>query len=323
MAEVLTHESHDVDDRAKALSGWEQAYEQLSCGKFRGSAWQLVMSEGVLLRESTNRQLREQFMPPADHLVFAMPLSVEHGAMFAGRPLERESFMVLTGGQEYEVITAGEFDLVALSVHRNMLSTLQPAEVDWLRQAEQRRNLILAPDAASAIRYTMLNVCADAERKLAKLQDREHEAKLLEVALSQAVAVAMSSDQDEPANQSIPRRADTRLRVVKRAIEFMRANLYNDIGVPEICAAAFASRRSLQYCFEEFMHTTPQAYLRALRLNEARRTLKQDGSQPITVIANMLGFSSASHFTQHYKLMFEELPSETVRHYGPGVGSAY
>ena len=83
--------------------------------------------------------------------------------------------------------------------------------------------------------------------------------------------------------------------------------------MPEICAAAFASRRTLQYCFEEFMHTTPQAYLRALRLNEARRALKLRADQPITELASTLGFSSASHFTRHYKLMFDELPSETLK----------
>ena len=80
--------------------------------------------------------------------------------------------------------------------------------------------------------------------------------------------------------------------------------------------AACASRRTLQYCFEEFLHTTPQAYLRALRLNEARRTLKSRADQPITELASELGFASASHFTRHYKLMFDELPSETLKAYG-------
>ncbi|MBL8333631.1 MAG: AraC family transcriptional regulator, partial [Rubrivivax sp.] len=81
-----------------------------------------------------------------------------------------------------------------------------------------------------------------------------------------------------------------------------------------------ASRRTLQYCFEEFLHTTPQAYLRALRLNEARRTLKSRADQPITELASELGFASASHFTRHYKLMFDELPSETLKAWGVNGG---
>jgi AraC family ethanolamine operon transcriptional activator len=37
-------------------------------------------------------------------------------------------------------------------------------------------------------------------------------------------------------------------------------------------------------------------------------------------VAGELGFSSASHFTHHYKVMFDELPSQTLRMgvYGSG-----
>jgi AraC family ethanolamine operon transcriptional activator len=93
----------------------------------------------------------------------------------------------------------------------------------------------------------------------------------------------------------------------------MQAHLHDPMGVPEICAAAYASRRSLQYCFEELMHTTPQAYLRALRLNQARRVLKQADTPAIVDVACDLGFANASHFTRHYKTMFGELPSQTLK----------
>lgn len=321
MAKLVEHHSQDVDDQAKSLTGWQQVYEQLSRGRFQGSAWQLVMADGVLLRETTNRGLREQIVPPPDHLVLAVPLSVMPGSVFAGRPLARESLMVLSSQDEYDVVSAGELDLVGMSVHRDVLeNTLAPAKVEWLKRAERERNLELLPDIAGAIRQMLLAVCADAQEQLDSLAERGDEAALLTATLTQAVVLAMTGDGGEH-TASIPRRAQTRRRVVKRAIDFMRANLHNDIGIPEIGAAAFSSRRSLQYCFEEFLHTTPQAYLRALRLNEARRALKLRNDQPITSLASQLGFSSASHFTRHYKLMFDELPSETLKlHcYGPGV----
>lgn len=321
MANIAEHHSQDVDDQAKSLTGWRQVYEQLRCGRFEGSAWQVEMTDGVLLRETTNRGLREQIVPPPGHVVIAVPLSVMPGSVFGGRPLERESLLVLSSQEEYDLISAGELDLVGMSLHREVVqNTLAPAKVDWLRRAERRRNLPLLPDIASAIRQMLLAACTNAEQQLDALADRSDEAALLSATLTQAVVLAMAGDGSD-LNASIPRRAETRLRVVKRAIEFMRANLHNDIGVPEICAAAFSSRRSLQYCFEEFMHTTPQGYLRALRLNQARRTLKGSGGQPISGLADSLGFSSASHFTRHYKLMFDELPSQTlkVNCYGPGV----
>jgi AraC family transcriptional regulator, ethanolamine operon transcriptional activator len=321
MATVVTHESQDVDDQAKALAGWEQAYEQLGCGRFHGSAWQLVMRDGVLLRETTNRQLREQVVPPRGHVVFALPLSVQPGSVFAGRPLERESLMVLSGQAQHDVISAGELDLIGLSVDRAVLeSTLAPAKLEWLERKALERNVELPPETAAAIRQMLLAVCSDAGERVDQLADPLAEQALLSSTLTHAVLLAMAAE-GEGGPSTIPRRAETRLKVVKRAVEFMRANLQEDIGVPEICASAFASRRTLQYCFEEFMHTTPQAYLRALRLNEARRALKGREQPPITELASTLGFSSASHFTRHYKLMFDELPSETLKlHcYGPGA----
>jgi AraC family ethanolamine operon transcriptional activator len=321
MATIQTYETQDVDDQAKALAGWEQRYEQLGCGRFQGSVWQLVMADGVLLRETTNRQLREQVVPPPGHVVLALPLAVEPGSVFAGRPLQRESLMVLDGQMEHDVVSAGELDLVGVSMHRSVIeATLAPAKVEWLDRIVRERNVELPPETAAAIRHMLLAVCRDAGARVESLADVHAEQTLLASTLTHAVVLAMAADIDDSAH-TIPRRAETRLKVVKRAVDFMRAGLQEDIGIPEICAAAYASRRTLQYCFEEFLHTTPQAYLRALRLNEARRALKARADQPITELASTLGFASASHFTRHYKLMFDELPSETLKlHcYGPRI----
>lgn len=315
MATIVTHESHDVDDQAESLNGFRQFYEQLGRGRFHGSVWQLMADEGFLLREAANRGLRQHFSPPVDHVTLAVPLAVEPGSVFAGRPLERESLLVLRPEEEYDLVSAGELEVIGLSVHQSLLDGLAPAKVEWLRQAQDERNLPLAPEVATAIRHMLLAVSAGAEREIDSLTEGAAEADLLTSTLTQTVILAMTGDRAEHANH-IPRRADTRMKVVRRAVDFMRARLHDDIGVADICQAACASRRSLQYCFEEFLHTTPQAYLRALRLNEARRTLKLGESQAITMLASELGFASASHFTRHYKLMFDELPSETLKAYG-------
>jgi AraC family ethanolamine operon transcriptional activator len=312
MAAWLEHRSADVDDQAEALKGWEQRYEQLGRGSFRGMACQLLLADGVLLREQTNRQLREQIRPPRDHVVLAVPLAVDPGSVFAGRPLERESLVVLTGRDDYELVSAGELDLVGLSVHRQFVERLAPEEADWLERAASQQLLPLAAEDAAAIRQLLLALVDDGDAMPEALAQTEREAAMLRATLTQTVLLAMRGAGSAPSSP-IPRRADSRQRVVRRAIEYMRANLQADVGIAEICAAACASRRTLQYCFEEFMRTTPQAYLRALRLNEARRVLKSHANPAITALAGEFGFSSPSHFTRHYRLMFDEVPSETLR----------
>jgi AraC family ethanolamine operon transcriptional activator len=115
---------------------------------------------------------------------------------------------------------------------------------------------------------------------------------------------------------TFPRGSQARLKVVERAIDFMQRHMHQDIDVQQLCDAVCVSRRSLQYVFEEFLHTTPMAYWRALRLNEARRVLKRSAGCSITDLAYEWGFASPSHFTQHYKSLFGELPSQTVKGQG-------
>lgn len=95
MATITTAQLHDVDDQARSLSGFRQFYEQLGRGRFNGRVWQLMMDEGFLLREAANRSVRQHFSPPPEHVALAVPLAVQPGSVFGGRPLDRESLMVL------------------------------------------------------------------------------------------------------------------------------------------------------------------------------------------------------------------------------------
>jgi AraC family transcriptional regulator, ethanolamine operon transcriptional activator len=301
MAQLIFHESGDVDEQADFLAGYRQVYEQLGRGRFRGQLWQRLMSSGIAFRESTNRQLRQQVHPPADHVAIAVALSAQSGALFAGRALTPASVMVLTGQEQHEISAFGALDVVGISVHRDLLAGLAEDQQAWLARALRLRHLVVAPATAAAIGKTL-------QLQLAEAGDAAPAP--LACTLAQAVALAMSGE--DPASR-IPRRFETRLKVVRRAIDYLQAHLAEDIGTADICKAACASRRSLQYCFEEFLQTTPLEYLRALRLNQARRRLKCGGAAPVTVIATGLGFNSASHFTRQYRSMFDELPSQTSR----------
>lgn len=311
MAEVREQLSNDADEQSRMLEGWTQRYEQLGLGRFQGRTWQWVASQGAILHESTNLHLREQIIPPADHLVLAVPLAVMPGSHFAGRPLLRESLMVLGQADEHSLLAAGELDLIGLSVHRDMLCQLNDHKLEWLQHAAVQRNLDLSPDVAAAIRHLLIALSSQVSAESAYTLDEENE--LLGLTLAQTVSLAM---RDEHTSQSIARTHQARLKVVDRAIAFMRQHLHEDIGVQTLCAEVGVSRRSLQYVFEEFLQTTPMAYWRALRLNEARRVLKRAAGCSITDLAYEWGFASASHFTQHYKNLFGELPSQTLKSSG-------
>jgi len=60
---------------------------------------------------------------------------------------------------------------------------------------------------------------------------------------------------------------------------------------------------------------SPIQYLRYTRLNGVRRTLKNaGGDEKIGDIAAKWGFWHLSQFAKDYKIVFEELPKDTLNH---------
>jgi AraC family ethanolamine operon transcriptional activator len=69
----------------------------------------------------------------------------------------------------------------------------------------------------------------------------------------------------------------------------------------------------LQNSFREVADTTPVHYIRCLRLDAVRRQLLSTPNPPsITEAAMSRGFTHLSHFTEQYRSLFGELPSETL-----------
>jgi len=109
-------------------------------------------------------------------------------------------------------------------------------------------------------------------------------------------------------------------QMVKKAREIIDAYMQsgNIPSIVELCTELGVSERTLQYAFKKNMQLTPVAYLRILRLNLARTALLMSPPQSNTVsnIATMWGFFHLGKFSQDYRRMFGERPSETLaRHF--------
>jgi len=87
------------------------------------------------------------------------------------------------------------------------------------------------------------------------------------------------------------------------------------MSILDICKGVGASRRKLNYCFQDVLGSNPIHYLRAVRLNRVRRALKRCSDPHVGVydIAVKWGFWHFSQFSRDYKRHFTELPSETLR----------
>lgn len=103
---------------------------------------------------------------------------------------------------------------------------------------------------------------------------------------------------------------------VKRAEDFIRANLRNRIEIEDLVAIAGVSSRSLYYGFRRWRGTTPMNYLRQVRLSAAHEELKKarDDGNNVTRIALGVGYDHLSRFSKDYKQRFGQSPSTTMLH---------
>jgi AraC-like DNA-binding protein len=102
-------------------------------------------------------------------------------------------------------------------------------------------------------------------------------------------------------------------RDLRRAIDYMTANLAAPVTIADIAEASGIAGRTLFQYFRDFRGTSPMRYLRDARFVKAHDALKHaQPEQGVTELAMKWGFSHLGRFAVEYRKRFGESPSETL-----------
>ena len=103
-------------------------------------------------------------------------------------------------------------------------------------------------------------------------------------------------------------------RIVKNAEAIMDANPQEYFSVQEIANKVQTSARNLQSSFKKHREYTPMQFLKERKLYRARTLILSSNSDAqIKGIALNSGYLNFSNFSKSYKILFGELPSETLQ----------
>ena len=102
---------------------------------------------------------------------------------------------------------------------------------------------------------------------------------------------------------------------VERARDLLHESISKKVTIEQLVQELDISERQLHDAFKLNYGFTPKKYLHNLRLNAVRRELMLADPQSMNIsnIAFKYGFTHMSHFSQEYKKMFEETPTETFQ----------
>jgi AraC-like DNA-binding protein len=117
-------------------------------------------------------------------------------------------------------------------------------------------------------------------------------------------------------SEALQKRCETPIapRDVKRAVDFMEANLHSPITLADIVEAAGVPGRTLLKHFDHFRGVSPMRYLRNARFERVHEALRcADPSERVTEIALKWGFEHMGRFAVEYHKRFGESPSQTLK----------
>lgn len=102
---------------------------------------------------------------------------------------------------------------------------------------------------------------------------------------------------------------------IKKAVDYIQANLAEVITLTDLVEATGVSLRSLQSGFARYYNLGPNAFIRQRKMSRAREELIAANHIDVTVadVAAKWGFYNPCNFTRNYQKLFGENPSETLR----------
>jgi AraC family ethanolamine operon transcriptional activator len=309
---VQTTLAYDADEQARSLHGWSQVYDQLTAGRFVGKLTGLHMEDMHVFCESTSQTLRQTCEVQSDAYWFGIPARNSDTARIDANVLGDDAIALRPGGVEFELFTPAGFDIYGVVVKGELLRR-HAASVEHCELVEP----LSQADVISIEPEDKARLCASIEQILqsdgvATVATATHARLNLQASVVASLFDLCTSATAEPV--AVPLRP-RRQWVVSEARDYVLANRDRPVGVPELCERLHVSRRTLQYCFQDVLGIAPAAYLRAIRLNGARRDLCDvaRGVRSVQEIAVAWGFWHLSQFATDYRKLFGVRPSETLK----------
>ena len=242
-----------------------------------------------------------------DTVFIALPLNEPPGMFVNGQPLGDRSMFVLPPGQSV---------VLAARPATQCIGIVLPASESGIDVAlSQRRSVFEAAHALCEPR------ALERLRMLARQVSRSNPdmtstdlASRMYSEIVEAVRAALELC-EAPVEKRFGRPQYPRSDVIARCLSLVQSSARQPLFIADLCGVAGTSERTLRNIFREYFGVGPQCLLKVRTLGEIRAALLQARSDEQTVrqVVRQFGVRDFSLFARHYKALFDESPSTTLR----------
>ena len=302
----------DVDALNEASRCWNFDLRQLSRGPSDLHLMQIRSESTLLLKTSYDQKVHQRGATPPDMTTFGFIGTCVPNVEFCGRKANGSTIECFEQSGSYESISPPGFDAFGVSITTHRLHEL--GEILELRHLKnildgQAHVVDVAANANNAVRSLSRKIVDNTVRNRNGTLDSLL-SKQMNDELPLLVLDTLSRGADTFAGSSISARNAVR----KRALEYMDHHAKDNPSISEICTQLGCSWRLLDYAFADYFGVTPKAYLKLMRLDGLRQSLRKAGANStVTDAALDWGFTHFGKLAKDYRLRFGELPSETLK----------
>jgi len=150
-----------------------------------------------------------------------------------------------------------------------------------------------------------------------EFREMANELAVLKV-IEQSILDVFASEMAGRAGDFAPRRLRhlSLSKVVLKCWELARQLPNENLALEDLCAASGVSARQVQNAFIEMTGLRPTAFLRAHRLQRAKRMLLTGEARSVKAAAYTCGFMDLGRFSASFRKLFGEPPSQTLARFG-------
>ena len=317
MIRIKSH-FNNFESFAQTIQGWGLDFKQLDCGSFEAKLHQFGNQDFLVTNVAINRNVLQSLTYPEGMYTFGLTVSKTRPTI-RHKELKRNSLAIFPRGEKIDAVSHTDFHCYTFMIANHIVEKHLEGLPFHIKLLLHRGGVIDSNlDKVQELRESLTELndkvmeCADF------LESELFQITTPEIILNHVFNILAAAEK-----QILPLPHLKRIKKLQTIEGWLARSIHETPSVAEICNRFQVNERTLRRMFKEYYGVSPQQYLLAIRLHDARKRIYQASGSNVRIsdIANRFGFWHMGKFAMVYRRQFGELPSKTMMS-TPPKGSA-
>lgn len=299
---MISCEFHDIEHFREQLRGWDTGAVQIEPGQILINFYCIDLDGLLFFDIKVNKKIIDHSRIEPGWINFIINLSP---ATFCGVEVEPSHMTVLAEGREYRSVLAKDWHSIEIVAPLPLLAR----EGLWLAPdlLSGPENATIALPAELIHIFHRLTQAAFGDNGDSRVDDVWLRRALLR-ALDRALRIGTRGQRVDE------QRSVDGYKLTQKMIRYVEGRFGQRITVAEVASELGVTPRALHYAVRSIFGMSPLELILAFRLNHVRGELwdARLSASGVTDAALMQDFGHLGRFSQQYRTLFGELPSQTL-----------